>query len=1263
MKRLLAGLAVLGFVALTLRSQVSVVPVVGGSGGGLSITGAYAFNPNQMQTLNATNVSISDGADITNASLRRTAVVLGHLHVATNVVVTNSLVVLGTQTNGGQAIYAKNYLEVRGTNGGSGTLHAFTFGTATSQLILTKDNGQVGFPFGVSIGDALGTLEFFGYGISDYRSGFRVKAKVLGPSFSDTEASTLVDFELGNNSASLRRVWGLSPYNWTNYVAAYFASNSTFSAGLRISGLTASRALFLNGAGDVTNATGTADSTTFLRGDGTYAVPAGGTGTGADTNDIINLLGSYAWSGGGANTNAPGVILVTDHGGDSDDAIDKALFSELHKLGLINLLAVTFEGTNDWGAPAISAVLHHYGLNVPVGVNKSSTLSVPDLYGSFVATNFLSGVRYYASNQLDAVPLIRSILARRPDSNTVIVTTGPLRTIQNLVDSTADANSGYAGPALLKRKLQFPLGIVSVAGAYTTSNGIPNGPNYNFSGDVGGAAWVNSYVENSFPVTWVGEEIGGPIMTGKGWSTNLSQNNPIYHALRLRGDTDAGRPAWAQVAAILVAYGTNLSQGSAVGTNVFGFTSGTNKITAGGSNDFWQGPYVGQRFLTMTAGFSNTLSAIIDSIAFPQGTNSDEFIPRSGGALINGGKYHGANGFQLYLGVDPSGYQSDFFVRNSGRGSGQTFLDFGGTVPTAIHFGADEDNYLRGGRANNRGRNFFQTGAGDRENVFGNGANSNIFNATMIHNNLPPSVLMMVGPDNRETPVVVGSGLLLTTSNLTATGVGSGDVVGPSASIDNSLVKFDLTTGKAIQQANSAILGDDSALSGLRSVSATNHSSIGTNIANEIQIVGVATNKLLMSGGRSNVQSVAIGSGLIFSDGLLEATGGAASSNYVTASVGQLTLTNRDIGIYTNAGSVASATIDWNGPRLFRVQQNGATLTLSGANEPSSSTNLHSKMDVEIYSTGSVFSVTWPSGFVAPGSQPIGVVKLATNFFTLVFDGTNKFVLSGQDLTTGTGPVVLQNSPTLSNTVSIAGTPAFQTAFLKLFDKNNEAYLAFSVFPDTGGATNTLSFPFKNPAVGQLVMITEVTNYTGGQTGIKFTNYPQSSIVSSNQVSGVLSNLTGVSQSTVTNENSAALEINAGTLTLSPGPLSSLLSSGIDFPASGLESNVIGVAYVDGLIGPASNLTNYTLTAHVAERTLPMTNAVRWTLLSGGTAGVKWFPCVTMTNLSGANQTLSFTNTWIPYGDVPTIITNGKTARVAFEVEGANVRYGVTYQR
>lgn len=54
--------------------------------------------------------------------------------------------------------------------------------------------------------------------------------------------------------------------------------------------------------------------------------------------------------------------------------------------------------------------------------------------------------------------------------------------------------------------------------------------------------------------------------------------------------------------------------------------------------------------------------------------------------------------------------------------------------------------------------------------------------------------------------LVVGAGLLITDSEITATGSGSGDMVGPASSTDNAIVLFDGATGKLVQ--NSVVIVD-----------------------------------------------------------------------------------------------------------------------------------------------------------------------------------------------------------------------------------------------------------------------------------------------------------------------------------------------------------------------------------------------------------------------------------------------------------------------
>lgn len=65
------------------------------------------------------------------------------------------------------------------------------------------------------------------------------------------------------------------------------------------------------------------------------------------------------------------------------------------------------------------------------------------------------------------------------------------------------------------------------------------------------------------------------------------------------------------------------------------------------------------------------------------------------------------------------------------------------------------------------------------------------------------------------THLAVGSGLSISMTTLSATGGGSGDVSGPSSSVDNTLPRFDSTTGKLLQ-ASGVVVSDNDEISGFK---------------------------------------------------------------------------------------------------------------------------------------------------------------------------------------------------------------------------------------------------------------------------------------------------------------------------------------------------------------------------------------------------------------------------------------------------------------
>jgi len=90
--------------------------------------------------------------------------------------------------------------------------------------------------------------------------------------------------------------------------------------------------------------------------------------------------------------------------------------------------------------------------------------------------------------------------------------------------------------------------------------------------------------------------------------------------------------------------------------------------------------------------------------------------------------------------------------------------------------------------------------------------------------------------------LTIGSGLTLTGTVLSATGGGTGDVVGPASATDNAIARFDLTTGKLIQNSN-AILSDAGTLT-LDAGSTTNALVVTTTGTNQASFRYNGSNRL-----------------------------------------------------------------------------------------------------------------------------------------------------------------------------------------------------------------------------------------------------------------------------------------------------------------------------------------------------------------------------------------------------------------------------------
>jgi uncharacterized protein YjbI with pentapeptide repeats len=127
-----------------------------------------------------------------------------------------------------------------------------------------------------------------------------------------------------------------------------------------------------------------------------------------------------------------------------------------------------------------------------------------------------------------------------------------------------------------------------------------------------------------------------------------------------------------------------------------------------------------------------------------------------------------------------------------------------------------------------------------------------------------------------------GSGVLSWTT--AGGGGGTGDVVGPASSTDNAIARFDLTTGKLIQ--NSSVIVDDSgSITGVASLAAVTASITSANLATAVVTTLTATGASIAS---ANAGTAVITT-LTLTNALGVANGGTGQTTYTD---GQLLIGN-----------------------------------------------------------------------------------------------------------------------------------------------------------------------------------------------------------------------------------------------------------------------------------------------------------------------------------------------------------------------------------
>ena len=211
------------------------------------------------------------------------------------------------------------------------------------------------------------------------------------------------------------------------------------------------------------------------------------------------------------------IIFDTDFGGDADDLGALAMLHHLHDRNECELLAVMCWSTEASAVGAIDAVNRYYeNPSIPIGVRNEGMHTNNWNYSKPIADRFPHTLNYKTAE--DATLLYRKILSESEDGEVVIVTVGPLKNIQNLINSVPDQLSDLPGRDLIQQKVKE---FVIMGGQF------PEGENeWNFNGNMPGV--TRFVLENlRVPVIFSGFEVGVAIKSGEVFN-EIDKNTPLY---------------------------------------------------------------------------------------------------------------------------------------------------------------------------------------------------------------------------------------------------------------------------------------------------------------------------------------------------------------------------------------------------------------------------------------------------------------------------------------------------------------------------------------------------------------------------------------------------------------------------------------------------------------------------------------------------------------------------------------------------------------
>jgi len=214
---------------------------------------------------------------------------------------------------------------------------------------------------------------------------------------------------------------------------------------------------------------------------------------------FLALTAAASLAAAGAWAQAVPVIFDTDMGNDVDDALALAMLHALESRGECRLLGVTVTKDNPWAAVYVDLVNTFYGRGqIPVGMVKGSGVTpessrmIQEPAERRRADGTLVYPRRLASGAeaVEAVALLRRLLAAAQDGSVVIVQVGFSTNLARLLDAPADLE-------LVKRKVK----LLSVM----AGNFVQPKPEFNVQKDTASARklfelWPGDIVASGFEI-------------------------------------------------------------------------------------------------------------------------------------------------------------------------------------------------------------------------------------------------------------------------------------------------------------------------------------------------------------------------------------------------------------------------------------------------------------------------------------------------------------------------------------------------------------------------------------------------------------------------------------------------------------------------------------------------------------------------------------------------------------------------------------------